>query len=216
VRHLLLRVADAALLLWIVTTLTFALLHLAPGDPATLLIAPTATAAEVSLLRAQLGLDAPLPLQYARWLSGVLQGDLGQSLARAMPVRTVIAEALPVSVFLGGVSLGLSFVLGTALGVVQALRAGRRADRLLSLVSVTLYAAPGFWLALALVALFTSGAAVLGLPGWIRLPAFGMQSPGAGDAVTLERPGTPRRVAPARVIDPRSGRRGPLRPAIHP
>ena len=160
-RHLLLRVADAALLLWIVTTLTFALLHLAPGDPATLLIAPTATAAEVSLLRAQLGLDAPLPLQYVRWLSGVLQGDLGQSLARAMPVRTVIAEALPVSVFLGGVSLGLSFVLGTALGVVQALRAGRRADCLLSLVSVTLYAAPGFWLALALVALFTSGAAVL-------------------------------------------------------
>lgn len=183
-RHLLLRVADAALLLWIVTTLTFALLHLAPGDPATLLIAPTATAAEVSLLRAQLGLDAPLPLQYVRWLSGVLQGDLGQSLARAMPVRTVIAEALPVSVFLGGVSLGLSFVLGTALGVVQAMRAGRRADCLLSLVSVTLYAAPGFWLALALVALFTSGAAVLGLPGWMRLPAFGMQSPGAGDAVT--------------------------------
>ncbi len=182
-RHLLLRVANAALLLWIVTTLTFALLHLAPGDPATLLIAPTATTAEVSQLRAQLGLDAPLPLQYARWLRRVLQGDLGHSLARAIPVRTVIAEAIPVSVFLGGVSLMLSFVVGTALGMVQALRAGQRADRLLSIVSVTLYAAPGFWLALGLVALFTSGAAVLGFPGWMRLPAFGMQSPGAGDAV---------------------------------
>jgi len=184
VRHLLLRVADAALLLWIVTTLTFALLHLAPGDPATLLIAPTATAAEVSQLRAQLGLDAPLPLQYVRWVHGVLQGDLGASLARSLPVRTVIAEALPVSLFLGGVSLVLSFVLGTALGMVQALRAGPRADGLLSIVSLTIFAAPSFWLALALVAVFTSGVAVLGLPDWMRLPAFGMQSPGAGETVT--------------------------------
>jgi len=184
VRHLLLRVADAALLLWIVTTLTFALLHLAPGDPATLLIAPTATAAEVSQLRAQLGLDAPLPLQYVRWMHGVLQGDLGASLARSLPVRTVIAEALPVSLFLGGVSLVLSFVLGTALGMVQALRAGPRADGLLSIVSLTIFAAPSFWLALALVAVFTSGVAVLGLPDWMRLPAFGMQSPGAGETVT--------------------------------
>ncbi len=183
-RHLLLRVADAALLLWIVTTLTFALLHLAPGDPATLLIAPTATAAEVSQLRAQLGLDAPLPLQYVRWVHGVLQGDLGASLARSLPVRTVIAEALPVSLFLGGVSLVLSFVLGTALGMVQALRAGPRADGLPSIVSLTIFAAPSFWLALALVAVFTSGVAVLGLPDWMRLPAFGMQSPGAGETVT--------------------------------
>ena len=183
-RHLLLRVTDAALLLWIVTTLTFALLHLAPGDPATLLIAPTATAAEVSQLRARLGLDAPLPVQYVRWLGDVLRGDLGVSLARSVPVRTVIAEALPVSLFLGGVSLVASFVLGTGLGMVQALRAGPRTDLTLSIVSVTLFAAPSFWLALALVALFTSGAAVLGLPEWLRLPAFGMQSPGAGADAT--------------------------------
>lgn len=174
-----LAVADAALLLWIVTTLTFALLHWAPGDPATLLIAPTATAAEAAQLRASLGLDAPLPEQYARWVGGVLQGDLGTSVVRAHPVRAVIAEALPVSVFLGGVSLLLSFVAGTLLGYVQALRAGPRTDSWLSLVSLAMYAAPSFWLALALVAAFTSGVAWLGLPEWMRLPAFGMQSPGA-------------------------------------
>lgn len=179
-RRLLLRVADAIVLLWIVTTLTFALLHLAPGDPATLLIAPTATAEEVAQLRARLGLDAPLPVQYARWLGDVLQGDLGNSIVRAMPVRAVIAEALPVSLFLGGVSLLVSFVLGTGLGMLQALRVRHRVDTVLSVVSVTLYAAPSFWLALALVAVFTSGAAVLGWPEWLRLPAFGMQSPAAG------------------------------------
>lgn len=174
-----LRVLDALLLLWLVTTLTFALLHLAPGDPATLLIAPTATADEAAQLRATLGLDAPLLLQYARWVGGVLRGDLGYSVARSMPVRTVIAEALPISLFLGGISLLVSFVGGTVLGLVQALRVGPRTDRLLSLVSVAVYAAPSFWLALALVALFTSGVVMLGLPESLRLPAFGMQSPAA-------------------------------------
>jgi peptide/nickel transport system permease protein len=182
VRRLLLRVTDAAVLLWIVTTITFALLHLAPGDPATLLIAPTATAAEAQQLRTAMGLDAPLPVQYARWTGGLLRGDLGTSLARAMPVRAVITEALPVSLFLGGVSLLVSFVLGTLAGGYQALRASRRVDGWISVVTVTLFAAPSFWLALALVALFTSGVAVLGLPEWLRLPAFGMQSP-AADAV---------------------------------
>jgi peptide/nickel transport system permease protein len=180
VRRISLRVLDALVLLWLVTTLTFALLHLAPGDPATLLIAPTATADEAAQLRATLGLDASLPVQYARWIGGVLQGDLGRSLARSLPVRTVIAEALPISLFLGGVSLLISFVLGTVLGLAQALRVRPRTDRWLSLVSVTVYAAPSFWLALALVALFTSGVAVLGLPDVLRFPAFGMQSPSSG------------------------------------
>jgi peptide/nickel transport system permease protein len=184
VHRLLLRVTDAAVLLWIVTTLTFALMHLAPGDPAALLIAPTATAAEAEQMRASLGLDAPLPVQYARWMGGLLQGELGTSLTRSLPVRTVIAEALPVSLFLGGVSLLVSFVVGTLLGLVQALRVGPRADAWMSVVSLTLFAAPSFWLALALVALFTSGVAALGLPDFMRLPAFGMQSPAAGAEVS--------------------------------
>jgi peptide/nickel transport system permease protein len=188
VHRLPLRVLDALVLLWLVTTLTFALLHLAPGDPATLLIAPTATAEEAARVRATLGLDAPLLVQYARWLGGVLTGDLGTSLIRALPVRTVIAEALPVSLFLGGVSMLISFVAGTLLGLAQALRATPRVDRALSLVSVALFAAPSFWLALALVALFTSGVAMLGLPEYLRLPAFGMQSPAsAGDATWSDR-----------------------------
>lgn len=182
--RLLLRVTDAIVLLWIVTTLTFALLHLAPGDPATLLIAPTATAAEAEQLRVSLGLDAPLPVQYARWMRDVLHGDLGMSLSRSMPVRAVIAEALPVSLFLGGVSLVASFVLGTLLGLVQALRASSRVDGWLSMLSLTAFAAPSFWLALALVALVTSGVAQLGLPDWFRLPAFGMQSPAATDTAS--------------------------------
>lgn len=177
VPHISRRLIDACILLWLVTTLTFALIHLAPGDPATLLVAPTASAEEAAMLRRSLGLDAPWPMQYARWLGNVLQGDLGMSLTRSRPVREIIADALPVSLFLGGVSLLFSFVVGTALGLWQALRARAALDTALTMLSTTLYAAPSFWLALALVALFTTGAVQLGFPEWLRLPAFGMQSP---------------------------------------
>ena len=173
------RVLDALLLLWLVTTITFALIHLAPGDPATLLISPTASADEAARQRTALGLDAPLPMQYARWLGGVLRGDLGESLVRAEPVTRVITEALPVSLFLGGVSLLASFVLGTMLGLLQALRVSRRADRVITAIATAIYAAPSFWLALAMVTLFTSGVVWLGLPASMRLPAFGMQDPTA-------------------------------------
>ncbi len=177
--RIVLRVLDALVLLWLVTTLTFALMHLAPGDPASLLISPTATADDVARERARLGLDASLPVQYARWMAGVLHGDLGESIARAQPVTRVIADALPVSLFLGGVSLLVSFVIGTLVGYLQALRSSARTDTALTVVTTTLYAAPSFWLALALVVLSTSGAAWLGAPSWLRFPAFGMRDPAA-------------------------------------
>ena len=173
---------DALVLLWLVTTITFALIHLAPGDPATLLISPTASAEEAARQRTTLGLDAPLPMQYVRWIGGVLRGDLGESLVRAEPVSQVIAGAFPVSLFLGGVSLLASFLIGTLLGMLQALRASRRVDGVLTAVTTALYGAPSFWLALAMVTLFTSGVVWLGLPAWMRLPAFGMQNPAADPA----------------------------------
>lgn len=180
-RRFLIRLLDAILLLWLVTTLTFALIHLAPGDPATLLVSPTASAADIAAQRARFGLDASIPTQYVRWLSGLLRGDLGTSFALSRPVSEVIADALPVSLFLGGASLLVSFVLGTLMGGWQALRARRTADTMATVVSTALYAAPSFWLALALVVLATSGAAAAGAPLWLRLPAFGMTSP-AGNA----------------------------------
>ncbi len=185
-RRFLIRLFDAILLLWLVTTLTFALIHLAPGDPATLLVSPTASAEEVARQRARFGLDAPLTTQYVQWIGGTLRGDFGTSLASARPVRSVITEALPISLALGGASLLLSFVLGTTLGGWQALRATRRADTLASIFSTILYAAPSFWLALALVVMATSGAAAFGVPSWMRLPAFGIESP-AADATGLAR-----------------------------
>jgi len=171
------RLGAAALLLWLVLTLTFVLVRAAPGDAAALLVPPTASAADAARLRAELGLDAPLPVQYARWVGSALKGDLGQSFASARPVSAVLADALPVSLALGVVSLILTFVLGVAVGVVQAARRGHPTDAALTVLTTAVYAAPSYWLALALVAVFTYGAARWGFPEWLRLPAFGLRDP---------------------------------------
>src|SRR4051812_37154288 len=90
------RAVTRAVVLYVcVLSLTFALLRLAPGDPATFLLPPGASAADVVRLRAELGLDRSMGVQYARWLRETLAGDLGTSFASARPVRRVIADALP-------------------------------------------------------------------------------------------------------------------------
>ncbi len=174
---LLRRVVGAVLLLWMVVTLTFVLVRAAPGDPSALLLPPSATAADAVRLRAELGLDAPLAAQYARWLGALLTGDLGTSFALDRPVTRVLADALPVSLALGGASIVLTFVVGVAVGSWQAARRGRATDTALTVLTTAVYAAPSFWLALALVSVFTYGAARWGFPAWLRLPAFGVRDP---------------------------------------
>jgi peptide/nickel transport system permease protein len=180
-RNVVRRLAGAAVLFWIVLTITFLLARLAPGDPATLLVSPNATAQDQARMRSELGLDEPLLVQYAKWAGGLFKGDLGESFARRAPVSRVLGEAIPVSVGLGAASLTLTFILGVALGMYQAARRGTISDRALTIATTTIYAAPSFWLALALIATFTYGAARWGFPSWLRLPAFGMRDP-ASDA----------------------------------
>jgi peptide/nickel transport system permease protein len=93
-------------------------------------------------------------------------------------VAHALAQALPVSIGLGAASLALTFLIGVPIGMIQAVRRGRFVDLLLTGLTTVVYAAPSFWLALALVAVFTYGAAAWGLPRSLRLPAFGLRSPG--------------------------------------
>lgn len=179
---LLRRIGTAVLLLWLVVTLTFALVRAAPGDASTFLIAPGASEADAARLRAELGLDRSMFVQYARWIGAALRGDLGTSFASGLPVGRVLADAAPVSILLGGISLALTFLIGVPVGMLQAARRGKATDTVITVLTTAVYAAPTFWLALALVAVFTYGAASLGLPPSVRLPAFGLRTPG----VTLE------------------------------
>jgi peptide/nickel transport system permease protein len=130
-------------------------------------------------MRAELGLDRPVAVQYARWMRGTLHADLGTSFTDGRPVTRVIADALPVSLLLGIVSLLLSFLVGTAVGLVQAARRGTLADHSITAISVLLVASPAYWLGLGAIACFTYLASSLSLPVWMRLPAVGMSTPGA-------------------------------------
>jgi peptide/nickel transport system permease protein len=171
------RLAAALVLIWLVVTLTFVLVRLAPGDAAAMLVPPTATPADAARLRAELALDAPVAVQYAKWMGGLLRGDLGESFAQRRPVAQILREALPVSLGLGIASLVLTFVVGVAIGTLQATRRGEKLDAILTVATTAVYAAPSYWLALSLIAVFTYGATVWGLPPSLRLPAFGLRDP---------------------------------------
>ena len=173
------RLIGAIAIIWLVLTLTFLLVRAAPGDPAALLIPPGASASDIERVRTDLGLDRPLAVQYARWSAALLRGNMGESFALKRPVRDVIADALPISAALGAASLALTFLIGVPIGMLQARKRGSFVDRALTVATVSVYAAPSFWLALALVGVFTYGAAMWGLPAWVRLPAFGVETPGA-------------------------------------
>jgi peptide/nickel transport system permease protein len=147
-----------------VVTLMFFLIRLAPGDPALLLVGPTASQEQIAAQRKALGLDRPVPQQYAAWLARFVRGDWGTSIATGRPVAGMISAAWPATVSLVGISLLLSYLLGIVVGAIQAARGGRL-DTTLSVVTVTLFALPGYWLGLMLVMVFTY---------WARaLPAFG-------------------------------------------
>lgn len=176
-RNLVTRLASALILLGLVVSLTFVLVHAAPGDPVELLAGPAATATDIAQARRELGLDDPLPLQYARWIGGIVSGDLGESIAFRRPVARVLGDALPLSIALGALSIALTFAIGILVGAIQAARRGRASDTALTIITTSVYAAPSFWLALSLVAVFTYGASRLGFPQALRLPAFGLRDP---------------------------------------
>ena len=151
-RALLGRVAQAGAVAVLVATLAFVILQAAPGDPLSALAEnPSVTPEIVAAERARLGYDRPAGEQLLRYLQGVVRGDLGYSTSTGMPVARVIGTALPNSLVLMGTALGISFALGMALGVLQAVRPGGVFDRASGAIALFFHSLPEFWLALVLL-----------------------------------------------------------------
>jgi peptide/nickel transport system permease protein len=148
-----------------VVTLTFLLLHLAPGDPVERLLGPSAAPEQIEAARRSFGLDRPLAEQYVRWLSRAVRGDFGTSIAQGRPAARLLGEAWPATALLVGLSITLSWTLGIVIGALQANTRRKGLDALTSALTVSLNAMPGYWLGLVLVMVFTYWL------GW--LPAFG-------------------------------------------
>lgn len=166
-RWLIRRAGEAVLTLGVAVCLLFVLMRVAPGDPLSRLgddrpVSPR----EVATLRARYGIDQPILTQFGQFAGAAVRGDLGTSIEYSRPVARLIAERLPATLLLGATVLLLNFTLGLWLGVRQAVRQGRLADRALEFVSLTTYAIPSFALALVLAWLFATH--------WRVLPPGGM------------------------------------------
>ncbi len=163
-----------------VSVIVFLVLHLAPGDPAEIMLGPQATQADRLRLRAELGLDDPLYRQYARWLGHVAQGDLGRSLWMRRPVLGEVLARYKATLILTGSALLLSSLGGVTLGILSARWPNSVLDRTSAVASLFGASMPVFWLGIVLMVLFS-----LTL-GW--LPASGMFAPyGGGDLGDLLR-----------------------------
>ena len=149
------RLLQATIVVLLVTTVTFVLVHLAPGDPVSLAFErPGVSEAVRQQWRADFGLDRPVAEQYARWLGNVVRGELGYSVSLRRPVAEVVAEVLPRTILLVGLSLALSFALGIVVAVLQAERPGGARDRWFGRVLLVLFSVPDFWLALVMLIVF--------------------------------------------------------------
>ncbi len=154
-RYLAARLLQALGVIVFVTTVSFAVVHLAPGDPVSAALqSPNVTEATREQWRASFGLDRPISEQYVRWVANVARGDLGYSLSYRRPVRDVFADALPRTLLLTGLALLLAFALGITVGLLQAERPQSPRDRWLGRGLLLLYSVPDFWLALVVLMLF--------------------------------------------------------------
>ena len=168
-----LRLVKTALVALAVVILSFFLIRLAPGDAATVMAGQSGYADEAFMksLRAEYGLDKPLPVQLAKYLGAVAKGDLGTSYVRRQPVLEVILERLPNTLLLDAFALVVAIAGGVWLGSIAARRPGSAGDAGVTVLSMLFYAVPQFWLGMMMVLVFAV---------WMTwLPPFGIETMGA-------------------------------------
>jgi peptide/nickel transport system permease protein len=155
--------------LFVVATVVFFLVHLTPGDPAAVILGADATPEALAELRARLGLDQPLPVQFARWCVRVLRGDLGESLFLRRPVTQAIAERLEPTFLLAGLATLIAVLIGIPTGVLAAVYHNSWLDRLCMGIAIFGVSMPNFWLGLNLIFLFALTLALLPVSGYVPL-----------------------------------------------
>lgn len=150
------RLGQAAVIVAIVAAITFALIHLAPGDPfSAVMDSPNVSEAVRQTQRARYGLDRPLPEQFVRYVNTLAHGELGWSVSHDRPVSEVLGGALPNTLLLMGVALVGSFVLGILVALIQVARRGSIIDHAISGISLFFFSMPDFWLAILVLLAFT-------------------------------------------------------------
>jgi len=155
-RYIARRLGQAAVIVAIVAAITFALIHLAPGDPfSAILDNPNVSEKVRATLRAQYGLDRPLAEQFVRYVNALAHGELGWSFSHDRPVREVLSSALPNTLLLMSVALVGSFALGILIALFQVARKSTAIDQTLSAITLFFFSMPDFWLGILALLAFT-------------------------------------------------------------
>jgi ABC-type dipeptide/oligopeptide/nickel transport system permease component len=167
IRYISLRLLFALPALWLIVTMVFLLAHIVPGDPVAQMLGEGARADDLQQLRHALGLDVPIPLQYERYLKGVLHGNLGESFRFQQPVTKVILEHYPATLELAAVALGVCILIGIPAGVLAAHKRGERTDHAVGVLTLFGLSLPNFALGPVLMLVFSV------ILGWLPVTGRG-------------------------------------------
>jgi peptide/nickel transport system permease protein len=172
--------------------LVFAALHLSPGDPVEVIVGPIAPPEVREAVRVKLGLDKPLPVQFAVYMSHIVQGDLGQSILNKRDVSDMISEKLGITAQLGITAFALTYLLGIPLGLFAALNRNSVSDWLTMIVALLGVSMPAFWLGLILMYMFAVNIPIFpatgcGTPKHLVLPAIALALPFVGRVARITR-----------------------------
>ncbi|MGQ5425464.1 ABC transporter permease [Thermophilibacter sp. ZX-H3] len=141
------RVLLAIGVVFAISAITFFVLNIVPGDPVRIMVGEMADDATVERIREQMGLNDPVEVQYARWLTNMLQGDFGTSYTQSKPVVTLMGQAFLTTARLAGLAYVFALALGLLIGVIAAVNHGKWIDRALMALSILGISAPVFWVA---------------------------------------------------------------------
>ncbi len=163
------RIAQAIPVMLIVAILTFLLMHMLPGDPATIIAGDMADQAAIDQIRRDLGLDQPILKQLWLWIVNLLQGDFGRSLMLNQPVSEAIIQRLPVTLSLALVAFVITIPIGIAFGVIAAVWRGTWIDSAVMVLALIGVSVPNFWIAILSVILFSVTLGWLPSAGYVPL-----------------------------------------------
>jgi peptide/nickel transport system permease protein len=153
-----------------VSVVVFFMVRALPGDPAQILLGQAATEERVQEMRAEMGLDKPVPVQYVVFLRDAATGNLGDSIVTGRPVTTELAVRLPATLELTLAALFFAVAVGIPVGVLAAVRQYSWLDKITSVIALTGVSMPIFWLAMVLVVIFTVNLGLLPFPGRVSVP----------------------------------------------
>ena len=170
-RYILQRFLGMMAVMFVVVTIVFVIVRVAPGDPAAVMLGPDATPQDLADLRTRLGLDRPLLVQYVIFLGQLARGDLGESIFLNRPVLTTLADRAEPTFFLTLFSMLIAATIAVPIGIFAAYRRGSLFDQAATTVAMLAASIPSFWLGLLLIQLFAVR--------WGLLPVSGYGGPGA-------------------------------------